>query len=236
MKLSHWVWALTSAVLVGCGGASTAPKGSPAATARATDRPRIGVPCQLSSAASSPAATAEPVRVFVEVATVRGDLNEVLRGAPPVPSSTAATFAELLRDPRLEMPRVGHFLVANDASQTIAWDSEKPSATGRCDEANRWDLTLTAHADGERPASVRLEVSLAPAPPLGTPPESWQIPEHRRIHTTVVVKDQQTVVLGGVAEPGAPSSSRSILLMTPYVVREQSDLKRLFECKQRQAS
>jgi hypothetical protein len=193
------------------------------------------MPCQLSSATGSSAASAEPVRVFVEVAAVRGDLAQVLRGAPG-PTSTGNTFAELLRDPRLEMPRVGHFVVANDAPQTMAWDSEKTSAAGGSAERDRWDLTLTAHADGERPARVRLEVSLAPAPPLGTPPESWQIPEHRRIHTTVVVADQQTVVLGGVAEPGATSGSRSILLMTPYVLREQSDLKRLFECKQRQAA
>lgn len=235
MKHSHGVWALTSAVLAGCGGASTTSKGPPAATAPAAARPAIGVPCQLSSARAPSSANAEPVRVFVELATVRGDLAQVLRGAP-APTSNAGTFAELLRDQRLEVPRVQHLLVANDAPETLAWDSEKPSASGGCAELDRWDMTVAAHADGESPAGVRLELSLAPAPPLGTPPESWHIPPHRKVHTTVVVKDQQTVVLGGFPVAGAGMSSKSMLLVTPYVLREQSDLKRLLECKRRRPS
>ena len=89
---------------------------------------------------------------------------------------------------------------------------------------------MTAHS--ETTGALRLEVDLAPAPPLGTPPEAWSIPEHRRVHTTVVVGEQQPVVLG--LPPGAGAAGPSLMVVTPYFIREEADLRRLFQCKMRE--
>jgi hypothetical protein len=72
---------------------------------------------------------------------------------------------------------------------------------------------------------LRLDIAFAPAPPLGTPKESWSVPEHRQVKTTVVLGNQQLVVLGS---PLLGSAKPSVVVLTPYVVRDDADLRRLF--------
>jgi hypothetical protein len=91
---------------------------------------------------------------------------------------------------------------------------------------------LTPHLEAAASGSLRLELDLAPAPPLGTPPEAWNIPEHRRVRTTVVVGEQQPVVLG--LPRGAGAVGPSLMVVTPYFIREEADLRRLFQCKMRE--
>jgi hypothetical protein len=140
----------------------------------------------------------------------------------------------LLNDPRLRIPRILHVLAPEGEARTVAWDVEKHDREGQCPEVERWDLTVTAHVDATQPSNVRLDVARSPAPPLGTRPEDWYVPEHRRAQTTVVVRDQQTVVLGGLGEPAVPQAPAT-LLVTPYVIWEEADLRRLFQCKMKRA-
>jgi hypothetical protein len=91
---------------------------------------------------------------------------------------------------------------------------------------------VTPHLADARSTEVRLDLTLEPSPPLGTPKEAWQIPEHRGAHTTVVMQDQMPIVVG--LDPAISRTAQGrgwTLLVTPYVVRRDEDLRRLFECR-----
>jgi hypothetical protein len=192
------------------------------APARAS-RPQIAQRCPELLVAR--AASSAPLRVFLEVAQLVGDVGG------PLPTSSSPAPPAPFDDPRFEIPRVAHVIVTNDAASTLAWDAPGPTPTPGSDP-RRWDLRLTAHAETTTPGSLRLELDLAPAPPLGTPPEAWSIPEHRRVRTTVVIGEQQPVVLG--LPRGAGAVGPSLMVVTPYFIREEADLRRLFECKMRE--
>jgi hypothetical protein len=219
MSSGSRVWLLTAGLLFA---ACHPPQRAPAATPAPPSRPQIArrcpellVPRVVNSAAP---------RFFLEVAQVVGDLG------PPSASSAPAPLAPF-DDPRLAVPRVAQVILANEVASTLAWDTPAPGPTRTpTHEPQRWDLRLTAHS--ETTGALRLEVDLAPAPPLGTPPEAWSIPEHRRVHTTVVVAEQQPVVLG--LPPGAGAAGPSLMVVTPYFIREEADLRRLFQCKMRE--
>jgi hypothetical protein len=194
-----------------------APSPAPARAPRpqiAQRCPELLVPRAVSSA---------PVRVFIEVAQVVGDI------AAPVTSVT--TPPAPFDDPRLEVPRVAHVIAESDVASMLAWDTPDSPAT-LANEPRRWDLRLTPHLEAAASGSLRLELDLAPAPPLGTPPEAWSIPEHRRVRTTVVIGEQQSVVLG--LPRGAGAVGPSLMVVTPYFIREEADLRRLFQCKMRE--
>jgi hypothetical protein len=182
-------------------------------------RPRVAQRCPELLVARSADATRP--RVFVEIAQLTGELGGPTHSAAPPPASP-------FDDPRLEVNRVAHVLATNDVKSTLAWDALSKTMMA---ESTRWDLSVTPHLEGTTPSAVRLELDLAPAPPLGTPPENWIIPEHRRVHTTVMIAEQQPVVLGLPRDVG--TGAPSVMVVTPYVIREQADLRRLFECKLR---
>lgn len=156
--------------------------------------------------------------------------------APPAllpavpPAAPESGFSGLLRDPRVRITRILNVLASDGVPRTVAWDDVQDGAETQCPSVARWDLTVTPHIEGGQLSSVRLELDRAPAPPLGTRPENWYIPEHRRAHTTVALHDQQTIVMGGFAE--SPSKERqAMLFVTPYIISDDADLRRLFQCK-----
>jgi hypothetical protein len=174
-----------------------------------------------------PLAAGVPAKVFVEIASIEGDLSTLAAGA-----KNAASFGEALgqalTDPRLAV-RVTWVVATNDAESVIAWDSPLTHANAPCNDSQRWDLAITPHIQDQLGRSLRLDVAFAPAPPLGTPKESWSVPEHRQVKTTVVLGNQQLVVLGSPL-PGNPKPS--VVVLTPYVIRDDADQRRLFECMQ----
>jgi hypothetical protein len=195
---------------------------APSAAAARAPRPQIAQRCP--ELLVPRAASAAPARVFLEVAQVMGDVG-------PLPAPSALAPRAPFDDPRLEVPRVAHVIVTNDVASTLAWDTPGPTPT-LANEPQRWDLRLTAHLETPASDSLRLELDLAPAPPLGTPAETWSIPEHRRVRTTVVLAEQQPVVLG--LPRGAGAVGPSSMVVTPYFIREEADLQRLFQCKMRE--
>jgi hypothetical protein len=149
----------------------------------------------------------------------------------PLPSSSAAPriFVDVARlDRSLHRQLVGHLLLHDEEAGMLACDA--PS--GADSEGRRWDLKVIAHLHSADRSPLRLEVDLTPAPPLGTAQESWSVPEHRRAHTTVVLAEQQSIVLG---LPTATGREPLTLQVTPYFIREEGDLRRLFECFMRGA-
>jgi hypothetical protein len=221
MRTGSRVWLFVAGLLFAAchPQAEQARSGTPARASRppiAQRCPELLVPRAASSA---------PPRVFLEVAQIIGDV------AAPVTSSPAATPPSPFDDPRLEVPRVAHVIGTSDVASMLAWDTPGPTpALGS--EPQRWDLRLTPHLETTGSGSLRLELDLAPAPPLGTPPEAWSIPEHRRVHTAVVIGEQQPVVLA--LPRGAGARGPSWMVVTPYLIREEADLRRLFQCKMRE--
>lgn len=192
------------------------------APASTTPRPMIAQRCP--ELITSHAASSAAVRAFVEIAQLTGDIGGSL------PSDSLATPTAPFDDPRLAVQRVGHVIVSNDEGSTLAWDTPAPTPLATS-EPQRWDLQLVPHFEGADSSSLRIELDLAPAPPLGTPPERWSIPKHRRVHTTVVLGEQQSVVLA--LPRGAGAIGPSLMVVTPYFIREEADLRRLFLCKMR---
>jgi general secretion pathway protein D len=117
-------------------------------------------------------------------------------------------------------------------------------------------IKLTPHINDK--SQVRLEIQEeisepgAPTGALGVVPIT-----QRRANTTVIVDDQQTVVIGGLMRDGISKTRKKIpvlgdlpvlgflfrtsrdetrktnlmLVLTPYVIRDQQDLRRVFERK-----
>lgn len=246
--LAWWVAAST-----GCAAKSAASPQAPV-TSPAPPRASIAAKCRLPSAKESSVTNAPMVegawsapRVFVEVALVKGDIQAVMASAagrgstpqgasraapPPSPPSAAAAvdFSSALSEPRLLISRVGHVMTTDGSPSKLAWDEPSPDGSAAAPPIARRDLTLTARAGGADGGDIALDIDLAPAPPLGVAEKDWVVPEHRRAHTTAVVRDQQTIVLGGF-EPQASPDSRSLLVVTPYVLKGPADVRALFECK-----
>lgn len=227
-RASAWPALAASLIAVTAGCAAPAPP-----TSAAPNAPVIGQHCALSSGSRS----AGPPRVFVEMASVEGALAAVARAPrtpPPAPGSSGSRgFAAFLSDPRLRIGRVVNVMTTEGVPSTVAWDMQDEARSSPCPELERWDVTVTSRVDPAQPRTVRLEIRQTPAPPLGTPPQNWHVPEHRQAHTTVVLHDQQSIVLSGPAQ--ATKKQPALLVVTPYIISDDGDLRRLFECKLRRA-
>ena len=218
--LRHALHSLTAApvLLAACG---QAPASSPShSMPTKAHPPAIGAPCWMPE---RPLAAGVPAKVLVEIASVEGDLSTLAAGA-----KSSGTFGEALADPRNAV-RLAHVMTTNDAQSVIPWDSPLKHTDTPCRDGQRWDLAITPHIQDQQGRSVRLDIAFTPAPPLGTPKESWSVPEHRQVKTTVVLGNQQLVVLGS---PLPGTAKPSVVVLTPYVVRDDADLRRLFECMQ----
>lgn len=156
-------------------------------------------------------------RVFVEVATVTGDLEAALNG------TKAVNFAEALKDPRLTIPSVNRLLAANDVPTTISIALAQKSAQPQDGASDRRSLTVTAHVEPKN--VVRLEINLFREQLAGT-----RVPDDQRMDTTVTGENQQPIVLGEFpATQSAVNASR--LIFIPYVIWSDAELDRLLECK-----
>lgn len=204
----------------------------PAVEPASAPGPQIAQPCSLP--ASEPASDV-PLRVFVELATLKAPPSGGLlsEGTPQAATPAGSSFAAQLNNAHLTIPSVASVLATNDIATTIPWDPKPDNGGCACAQKERWDLSLKAHLEPAEPRYVTLELTLAPAPPLGTPAASWHVPAHRTVHTTVTVGDQQPVVLGGFAQH--TSNDPVALVLTPTVIRSDSDLRGLFECKLKRA-
>jgi hypothetical protein len=170
-----------------------------------------------------PPGQARAPRVFVEVATL-----EAYSGEPWAPSTR-----DWRDDPRLTLTRVAHVLTTSDVATTVPWDAEAAASPGApCIGVDRSDLRLTTHVSPDGTGPLQLDIRIEPAPPLGQAKETWHVPEHRVTQTTVVLQDQQFVTM---ALARHPNKKPTIMIVMPYLVREDGDLRRLFECKMQQA-
>jgi hypothetical protein len=227
-KIGHFAAPALLALAAACARTS-APAAAPAPVANApspASSTRAGAPCALSGGAG--VANAAP-RVFIELTAAQGDLMALLRNHPPgpTPMSPTAGLERFTDDPRLERLSVLHVIVPNDTPRIMPWEADMPDGS-----REQWAITVTPHVNGPAPAGVRVEVVLS----AGTPPEAGAAAAAgaERARTTVVVHDQESIVLGGFTA-SATAGPRGTLVLTPYVLWEEADLWRLYECKRRRA-
>lgn len=152
--------------------------------------------------------------VFIELAGAQGELAAILRDHPPPPANTRPTggFEAFVGDPRLRSLGVYQVLTPTDVPQSVPWELE-----GRDGAKERLDITVTPHVSGPAPGGVSVEVDV-----------------RGRAHTPVVVRDQQSIFLGGFSLPLA-QGTQAVFVLTPYVLWNEADFGRLLECKRRRA-
>jgi hypothetical protein len=210
--MTRWVWLGFLLCSVACGYPS--PSTAPSAPGLAAKR-HLAQACPA-LAAKTPTTT--PTSVFVELAVLEGDSEPNVRQPVPPP-------ARILRwqdDPRLGVTNVFHVLVKGEVPATMAWESP-PCAPGPKSCAEQWQFAVTPHPSSTTPDEMRLDLRYGPA-------SIRDLPGYGRGETTLVVRDQQSVLMG--LDPERKESKRVVLVLTPYFIHRPDDLRELFRCKQ----
>ena len=212
----HFMVCLVASAVGGAAACSrqAAPVASPAQGASgavSASARTVGTSCDLSGGLGT---TGTAPGVFIELAGAQGQLSAILRDHPPPAKDPAPTagFEAFIGDPRLKSLGVYHVLTPTDVPQSVAWELE-----GRDGAKERLDITLTPHVSGPAPGGVSIDVDV-----------------RGRAHTTVVVRDQQSIFLDGFSVPLA-SGTQAVFVLTPYVLWNDADFTRLLECKGRRA-
>lgn len=195
--------------------------------------PSFSEPCALSPV---PRTSSTPPRIFVELATLEGDLASIQQPNAAAGGSAAAprTFAQMLEDPRWKAITVRNVIASDGVRQTFPWDFEPPRTSTGCPVGEGWELNLTPHVIGRSPVMVRVQVQVLPAPPAGVAPDAWHVPLDCGARTTLIVHDQEVVVLSGFPK-SAGERGGVMTTVTPYVLWDDTDLLRLAECKGKHA-
>jgi hypothetical protein len=198
-------------------------------TDQGRETPIVGEPCVLSSA---PQAPSTPPRIFVELATFEGDMASIQPPNAAAGQGTAAprTFSEMLAESRWKTITVRHVIASDGVRQTFPWEFGPPRASTECPASERWELSLTPQVTGHSPVTVRMDVQIRPTPPPGAAPDTMPVPPGCGAQTTLVVRDQELIVLSGFPAP-ADAKVGLTTTVTPYVIWEDADLRRLLECK-----
>lgn len=223
----------TSALIVGLFLAGCAREAPPEMAP--PDPPRqavtLGESCALSPA---PQGSSPPRRIFVELATLEGDWAAIMGPNVGAAPSAAAprTFSQALADPRWKAISVRHLMANDGVRQTLPWQAEPPRGSTGCPATERWELSIVPRVVGRSPVTVQAEVQILPAPPLGVAPDTWHVPPGCGARTTVVLHDQQVIVLSGF--PASAEAKVGVTTtLTPYVIWEEADLQRLLACKRK---
>jgi hypothetical protein len=187
----------------------------------------LAQPCPLVSPGDDAGPFSANPRVFIEIASFEGNVADRLANAG---ATTARSFGEWMNNS--DALRAGGVLATADTVAKVPLDlgSGRESKDGGI--VHHWDLALTPHVGDPQASEVRMDVTIEPAALLAAPDGSWSIPEHRRARTTLVMLDQKPMVLGLDPLGSGPEKGRGwTLLLTPYLVRRDDDLRRLFECR-----
>lgn len=213
--------------LAGC--AHEAPLETAPKNASATG-PMLGERCALST---PPQTSSSPPRIFVELATLEGDVAAIQQPTPTAgrTATPPRTFSQMLADPRWKAITVRHLIAADGVPETFPGEFEPPIASSECPAGQRWNIIVTPHVTERSPVTVSVELRMQPA---GAIPDAVHVPPACGAQTTLVVRDQQVVVLPGVP-PSGGANTGVMTTLTPYVIWEDADVERLLECKHKLA-
>ncbi|MET0595854.1 MAG: hypothetical protein ABW133_24355 [Polyangiaceae bacterium] len=218
---------------IGCGTPEHGSSGG-AASPPVPSAIQLAQACPLSPGGGDAGHSTSPPRVFLEIAAVEGRSD----GRTPLPGPRE--FAEWLNDPGHGGRSVGGLLATNEVATRMPFDIESSGGDVNGRPLSRWDLAVTPHVSDAPSAEVRIDLAVEAAHPAGaagaSPPSSPASPA-RGARTTLVIRDQQPAFIGlDPAISQAPKERPWMLLLTPYVVRSDEELRRLFECRMARAS
>ena len=222
------VCAVGAAALAGCGAPDQTSSGSPTSP-QAVPSVLLAQPCPLAPPGDDAGPLSANPRVFIEIASIEGNIADRLANGS---RTIARTFGEWLNDPNSGARGVGGVLATVDTVAKVPLDLGSGWESKDGGIVHHWDLALTPHVGDHQTPEVRMDVAIEPATPLRNPDGSSSTPEHRRARTTLVMLDQKPMVIGLDPLVSGPEKGRGwTLLLTPYLVRRDDDLRRLFECR-----
>jgi hypothetical protein len=173
----------------------------PAATAASARKALIAQPC-AETPANPEAGARGYARVFIQAAqVVSGDLRQPLDG--------------WIIDRPVGTASVASFLASKDEPMTVAWNRCLDTA---CETSEPWKMTVTPALPARASEPIVLTMQL----------RGEQTSEDRALSKTLQTRNQQPVV---VDLGGAVAASTLSLVVTPYLVGDDDDLRRLAECK-----
>jgi hypothetical protein len=96
-----------------------------------------------------------------------------------------------------------------------------------------WELAVTPHPSDMPSSDVRLEIAIEAVQGAAAPPAGTANPRPSpRAYTTLVLRDQQPAFLALDPSLSPAGNERPwMLLVTPYSIRSDEDLRRLFACR-----
>jgi hypothetical protein len=177
-------------------------------------RSTIGRPCSISRSSVASDGGMQAKQVWVEIAEVDADLEQ-LRKTQPDDISQGQT--SLFDAPGITIRWSAYALASDGVAATLAVGVSPAPGRNPCQHRHGWCVRVTPRFDYRSPRQVHLAIEAAP------PSESE--PAQPSMLTTVVVDDQQTVVLGLREKRG------SVLVVTPYIADSPEELRQIQQCK-----
>ncbi len=186
----------------------------------------IGTPCHFENAGTRGSSSERPPRVFVEIAVVEGQIRP--GGLPAQNSAPRETtwIESLLGDPNVRLTSVTHLLAEDGRATTMNW-AQPWSNDPACRSDAAQSLTVVPKVVDDSTRAVSLDIDLGPSSAIAE-----DSPAHPGcdLRTHLALADQQTVVLAAAGTP--PDVARQhTMLLTPYIIDDDQDLKALLHCK-----
>jgi hypothetical protein len=229
MRNIYSIFAAGSALMLSACSAAEAPAAGPPP---AFPTGVLALPCPMAPSGTDAGALAAAPRVYLEFAAFEGTPGDV-RAQPS--SSVVSFFEHGMNDSRSGARHSGAMLLTNDTVSKMPWHLGG-GAVGEPDSGRSSvsELVVTARVAPEPSQELRLEVAVERAQ-ASDPSREQPTASPRGPRTTLVLTDQRAAVLGfdpAITEAGG--SGGMTLLLTPYIIRRDDDLRRLFECKMAQ--
>jgi hypothetical protein len=190
-----------------------ASSADPGAATAPGSRSMIGQPCPISRSSVAPGGGMQAKQAWVEIAEVEADLEQL----PKMPSNDIRQGKTSLFDaPGITIRWSAYALASDGVAATLAIGSSPAPGRDPCQHRHGWCVRVTPRFDHKSPRQVHLAIE------ADSPSESSAQPSMR---TTVVVDDQQSVVLGLREKRG------SVLVVTPYIADTPAELRQIQQCK-----
>ena len=205
-SLVTWLLTITACASSADPGAAT-PPGS---------RSTIGQPCPISRSSVGHGGGMQAKQAWVEIAEVEADLEQLKK----MPSNDIRQGKTSLFDaPGITIRWSAYALASDGVAATLAIGASPAPGRDPCQHRHGWCVRVTPRFDHRSPRQVHLAIE------ADSPSDSESATAPPSMHTTVVVDDQQTVVLGLREKRG------SVLVVTPYIADGPEELRQIQQCK-----
>ena len=179
------------------------------------------MPPASTAASAKRALIAQPCAQMPSAEEASGGYGRVfIQAAQVVSTELQQPLGRWLADHPVTTASVASFIGAKDEPTTISWNRCLDTA---CESSEPWKLTVTPALPARASESVLLALQL----------RREQDPADQTQSTTIETRNQQPVA---VSLDGAVEASAMSLIVTPYLVGDDGDLRRLAACKSQTAA